>query len=245
MSEVPVLVHLAVPSTLIAEHMLNAGYDGVVVDIQHGEVGVEAGCSIVRALPRTVAYPWVRMAGIDAGMICRVLDAGARGVIAPSVETADEARALVRACKYPPVGGRSLGPGRPNLYAGGESVTQTANSVVKAVVQIETVPGVEAAEDIMSVPGLDSIYVGPNDLALSYGLTPRLDWESGPVFDAIVALSQQARRHGLTFGVFCSDPEYALLLADRGLVDYVALGSDVTLVTKIAATTISTYRRKK
>jgi len=241
MGGIPALIHLSLKSQVVAEHMLHIGYDGVVVDVQHGEVGVEGACEMLRGLPRGLEYAWTRIPSIDSGVIGRLLDAGARGVIAPAVETLEQARALVLACKYPPLGGRSLGPSRPDLYSG-EDYTAAGNRAVKVVAQFETAAGVEAADEIMALPGIDAAYIGPADLAVSYGLGARLDWETGPVFDAIARLSGQAREHGLAFGVFCASPEYAAFLAERGLADYAAIGTDISLLSKQATTIISTLR---
>jgi 4-hydroxy-2-oxoheptanedioate aldolase len=225
----------------MTEWALAAGYEGVIIDLQHGEVGLEAACGMLRAIPRDVAYGYVRVGSIDPAPILRLLDSGARGVIAPTVESAEQAAALVAATKYPPVGGRSLGPSRPALYPG-DPYTHAGNAAVSAVVQIETALGVERAEEIVSTPGLDSVYVGPADLAVSYGLPGRGDWSEGPVLAAIEHLADLTRAHGITIGLYCGSPAYAGDLIDRGLVDYVGLGIDLVLVHRAARDTIDALR---
>ena len=93
----PALLHLAVGTQGIAEQALFAGYDGVVIDMQHGEVGLEQACRTLRSLPRSVRWRYVRVDSIDSGRIGRLLDSGATGIIAPTVETVEQARALVAA----------------------------------------------------------------------------------------------------------------------------------------------------
>src|SRR5690606_11142888 len=112
------LLHVALPSMAVIESALNAGYDGVMIDLQHGEIGLDQACNLLRAIPRGNPWVYARVASIDSGAIGRLLDSGARGIVAPTVETVEQAQALVHAVKYPPLGGRSLGPSRPNLYPG-------------------------------------------------------------------------------------------------------------------------------
>ena len=238
---VPVLMHVATPSVAIAEAALHSGYDGIVVDLQHGEVGLEPGCTIMRAAPRGNPWLWARAASLDPGAIGRLLDSGARGIVPPTIETRAQAEALVRAPKYPPLGGRSLGPSRPALYDG-ESYTAAGNAAVSAVVQIETVRGVENAEQILSVPGVDSVYIGPADLAVSYGLPGRPDWTDGPVHEAHVRIAEIAHAHEVSVGIYCRTPEFARGLVAAGLVDYVGLGIDLVMVGAQAASHLTSFR---
>ena len=237
----PTLLHIALPSMAAVESGLNAGYDGVVIDLQHGEIGLDQACNMLRSTPRGNSHVYARVASIDSGAIGRLLDSGARGIVAPTVETVEQARALVRATKYPPMGARSLGPSRPNLYEGVDYCAAGNESVV-AVAQIESVAGVEAAEAIMGVQGVDSIYVGPSDLAVSYGLAGRPDWSSGPVADALAHLSQLARSHQVKLGLYCSDPVFAAEQI-RGLnLDYVGLGIDLLFIGKQARASIAALK---
>ncbi|OYC98452.1 HpcH/HpaI aldolase family protein [Microbacterium sp. Yaish 1] len=225
----PVLFHQALPSLSEPEWAVAAGYDGVILDLQHGELGLEAACGILRSLPRASAYSYARVGGVDAAVILRLLDSGARGIIAPTVESRAQAEALVAATKYPPVGNRSIGPSRPGLYPG-ESYTEAGNVAVSAIAQIETRAGMQHAEEIVSTPGLDSIYIGPADLAASHGLPARGDWEDGPVWDAIGRLRELTTAHGVTLGIYSGRPAYTADLFSRGLVDYVGLGIDLVLL---------------
>ncbi|RAN79185.1 aldolase [Bacillus sp. SRB_336] len=240
----PALLHQALPSLSVTEWVLAAGYDGVVVDLQHGEIGVDAACTMLRAAPRDGAYSYARVGGLDAAPILRLLDSGARGIIAPTIESGDQALMLVEATKYLPVGNRSLGPSRPHLYPG-QSYTDAGNDAVSTIAQIETAAGVDQAESIISTPGLDSIYIGPADLAVSYGLPGRGDWEDGPVRDAIVHLSTLTRAHGVTLGIYSGSSAYAADLLDRELVDYIGLGIDLIFLGRVAQESINTLRGTK
>ncbi len=236
--DAPVLFHQCLPSFSESEWALAAGYDGVILDLQHGELGLEAACGILRSLPRTNDYAYARVGSVDAGPILRLLDSGARGIIAPTIETREQAEALVAATKYLPVGNRSMGPSRPALYTGA-SYAEAGNQAVSTIAQIETRTGVDNAEAIISTPGLDSIYIGPADLAVSYGLPGRGDWEDGPVRDAIVHLRALTATHGVTLGIYSGRPDYTESLFAEGLVDYVGLGIDLVLLNRAFTDTIS------
>jgi len=226
-----ILVHQTLPSFSIPEWVEVAGYHGVILDLQHGELGVDAACGILRSIPRHNAYAWARVGSTDPGQILRLLDSGARGIVAPTIESREQAQALVAATKYLPVGNRSMGPSRPGLYIG-DSYAEAGNLAVSTIAQIETRIGVERAEEIISTPGLDSIYIGPADLAVSYGRPGRGDWDDGPVRDAIVHLRKLTRAHGVTLGIYSGKSAYtAALLADE-LVDYVAFGIDLVLLNR-------------
>ncbi|GGQ79714.1 aldolase/citrate lyase family protein [Streptomyces althioticus] len=234
----PVLYHQTVPAFSIPEWAVAAGYDGVILDLQHGELGLEAACGILRSLPRDNAYAYARVGSLDPAPVLRLLDSGARGIVAPTVESRSQAEALVAAVKYPPAGNRSLGPSRPALYPG-DSYTEAGNRAVSAVAQIETSAGVDRAEEIVSTPGLDSVYIGPADLAVSYGLPGRGDWEEGPVREAISHVREVTRAHGVTLGIYSGRPEYAAGLLTDGLVDYVGLGIDLVLLNRAFGDTIA------
>lgn len=237
------LLHVALPSMAVVESALNAGYDGVMIDLQHGEIGLDQACNMLRAIARGNQWVYARVASIDSGVIGRLLDSGARGIVAPSVETVEQAQALVHAVKYPPLGGRSLGPSRPNLYPG-ENYVEAGNEAVAAVVQIESAAGVEAAAEIAKVPGLGSIYIGPADLAVTYGLQGRADWEGGPVADAVDRLVAVARSQGIGLGLYCSEPEFAATqMRNHGLA-YAGLGIDLLYVGKQARVALAALEEK-
>ncbi len=237
---VPILLHLQVASQAIAEHVLHAGFDGAVIDLQHGEVGTDAGVRIARSWPRDNPHLYARLAGLDAGVIGRLLDSGVSGVIAPSIESGEQAARLVAATKYPPQGVRSFGPTRP-LRDPGSGHHAAANARVRAIAQIETARGLANADAIMATPGLDGLYLGPADLGISLGV-PGLDAAEGPVREAVLDLSRRARARSLAFGVFCVSPTYAAGLVRDGLVDFVPLASDLILLSRAAADVVGVVR---
>jgi len=157
---------------LTTEILGNAGFDVVVLDMQHGfTIGPERAGAFLQALSTTPAVPFVRVPWNDPVHLQYVLDAGAYGVIVPLVNTPEEAARAAGACRYPPIGMRSAGPNRVFFYAG-DDYLEHANDDVICLVMIEHILAVECLEDIARVPGIDGFFIGPGDLALSMGLSP-------------------------------------------------------------------------
>jgi 2-keto-3-deoxy-L-rhamnonate aldolase RhmA len=145
--------------------------DFVWIDTEHNPLTLESVQGHVMATKGTATTPLVRVAWNDPVLIKPVLDLGAAGVIVPLVKTAEDVRRAVAACKYPPSGVRGYGPRRPSKFGrdGGPAYVQRANDSVIVVVQIEHIDAVNNLDDILAVPGLTSVVVGPNDLAGSLG----------------------------------------------------------------------------
>ncbi len=165
---------LLIPSSFAAEVMARQGFDYLCVDMQHGLIGYQVALEMLQAIGTTDSVPLVRVPQNDFGMINKMLDAGAHGIVIPMVNSAEEAREAVRACRYAPEGARSFGPSRAALSAGPDYFA-TANQSVACIPLIETREAVDALDEILAVPGIDAIYVGPNDLSISLGLPPALD----------------------------------------------------------------------
>jgi len=182
-----------------AELMARSGFDYICVDTQHGMIDYSDSWEMLQAVNLGTATPLVRVPWNEPGVIGKSLDAGARGVIVPMVNTREQAEAAVRACRYAPVGGRSVGPTRV-LRQEGPGYVSEANADTAVIPMIETVEALHNLDDILSVPGLDAIYVGPSDLSLSLGLPPANN-DGTPAFDeAFDAILDGCRRHGVIPG---------------------------------------------
>jgi 4-hydroxy-2-oxoheptanedioate aldolase len=221
---------LSLSCTLSAEIAAHQGWDSVLIDMQHGQIGYEAMCTMLVAISTTDAVPLVRVPWNAPGDVMRALDAGAYGVMCPTIETAEQARAFVGACRYPPLGYRSVGPRRAMLYAGNDYVAR-ANDTVLAIVQIETAKGVANVDAIAAVEGLDMLYVGPSDLGLSLGRAVKADQTDGIVVEAIDRVLAAAKAAGIRAGIFCASVEYARAMAAKGF-DLVTVESDEALLMK-------------
>ena len=161
-------IFVSATSPLVAEAVGRTGLSWVCVDMQHGETNLGTLSPLLTAISATPAMPYARVAVNDFMEIGRALDLGAYGIIVPLVNTAAEAEAAVRAAKYPPRGNRSHGPIRGALY-GGPDYFGSADQETSLVVMIETRDGVEQAEEILAVDGVDGCYIGPSDLSIAYG----------------------------------------------------------------------------
>lgn len=180
---------------MVAEAASQVGYDYVCVDGQHGLHGYDSLTAQLTAIKAGgSALPIARVLSDDAGLIGQCLDAGAMGVIVPMVNTAEQAAAVVSACRYAPVGTRSFGPiGAGSRY--GPRYAATANERVAVLPMIETVEAVGNVDAIAATPGVDALYVGPADLSLTLGLPPAMDNEAAEFDDALAAIVAACRAH--------------------------------------------------
>ncbi|MFD0332035.1 aldolase/citrate lyase family protein [Streptacidiphilus monticola] len=236
----PVLYHQSLPSASLPEWAAAAGYDGVIVDLQHGEVGLEAACGILRAVPRRNPYAYARVGSLDPAPILRLLDSGARGIVAPTVESRTQAEALVAATKYPPIGNRSLGPSRPALYPG----TPASRTRTPATARCPPSPRSRRGpawtgprRSSRPRPGLRLHRPGRPRRLLRSARTRRLGGRPGPGGDhAPAPADDRARCHPRHL---LGQPAYTAGLFAEGLVDYAGLGIDLVLLNRGFTDTIA------
>ncbi|MEX5729517.1 4-hydroxy-2-oxoheptanedioate aldolase [Rhodovulum iodosum] len=231
---------LAIPSGFSAETMAHQGWDSLTVDLQHGVVDYQAAVAMFQAISTTDTVPMARVPWLDPGIMMKVLDAGAYAVICPMVNSAEDAELLVKSTKYPPLGGRSFGPIRGLLY-GGADYPEHANDTVVGFAMIETRAGLDNLEDILSVPGLDAVYIGPSDLSLALGCRPTFDDVDPPVAEAIDFILAKAKEHGKIAGIHNGTPEAALRRIEKGF-RFVTISSDARLMAAGARTVVGTMR---
>lgn len=199
---------LAIPNGFSAEVMAQAGWDSLTVDMQHGVQDYLSAVACFQGMQPHGVTPLVRVPWNEPGIIGKVLDAGAKGVICPMVNTADQARALVAACRYPPKGTRSFGPIRSGIY-GAAADTDAANDDVLVIPMIETRQALDNLDAILDVPGIDAIYVGPSDLGLSLGLPPKQDREEPEVLKVYERLIEATGKRGIHAGIHTMSGAYA------------------------------------
>lgn len=217
----------SIGNSFLAELIADCGYDAVTVDLQHGLFSVESAVPMLQAISTTEAVPLVRCTENSLGEINKLLDAGAYGVICPLINTREDAEKFVRACHYSPRGGRSYGPARGVLY-GGKDYFEHANRTVLTLAMIETRQGLANAEDILSVPDLDGIFIGPSDLAIEMGLAPDA-WNDDKLIDGIRHLLALAHTRDKYVGIFCGSVEMAERMKAAG-VDMLVPGTDAQLL---------------
>ncbi len=192
------------PHPFVVEAVARSGVDWICVDLQHGLMDPSDALPLFQAAAITRTPALSRVPSLDPAAIMRVLDFGARGVIVPMVETADHARELVSACLYPPQGLRSWGPMRPALTTPGYTAA-LANKLVICGANVETAKGIENLEEIAAVDGLGLVTIGPNDLALSMGVTPGSSVNHpGAYEEALRMVPQVCARHGVISAIFAN-----------------------------------------
>ena len=231
---------LAIPSAFSAEVMAHQGWDTLTVDLQHGAIDYQAAVNMFAAISTTGTVPMARVPWNDPGILMKVLDAGAYGVICPMVNTADDARKLISATRYPPLGSRSLGPIRASLYAG-DDYAKHANDTVVILAQIETREALANVDDILAVEGLDGVYIGPADLSLSFGCTATFDEVDPPVAQAIDHILARAKACGKVACVHNGSAKYALERIAKGF-QLVTISSDARLIAAGAQAVIREMR---
>ncbi len=219
---------LAIPNSFSAETMAHQGWDTLTIDMQHGVIDYPAMVTMLQAISTTPTVPIVRVPWLEPGVIMKTLDAGAYGVICPMVNTREDAQKLVAWTHYAPRGTRSFGPIRALLY-GGADYPQHANDTIVTFAMIETAQALDNLDDILSVEGLDAVYIGPSDLSLALGCRPVFDDVDPPVQQAIDHILERAKAHGLQAGVHNGDPAVALSRVAKGF-RFVTVGSDARLM---------------
>ena len=219
---------LAVPYSSSAESMAHQGWDSLTVDMQHGVVDYQPMVGMLQAISTTDTVPIVRVPWLEPGILMKALDAGAYGVICPMVNSREDAERLVAWTHYAPQGTRSFGPVRALLY-GGADYPQFANETIVAFAMIETAAALDRLDDILSVKGLDAIYIGPSDLSLSLGCRPVLDDLDPKAQAAVEHILARARAHGVVAGIHNGTPETALRRVAAGF-QFVTVSSDARLM---------------
>ncbi len=234
---------LSIGSPFVAEIMAAQGYDSLTVDLQHGALDYSDALGMFQAMRASGVAPLARVPWLDPGAIMKALDAGALGVICPMVNSGEEARRLVSAMRYPPLGTRSFGPTRVT-FATGPSYGRQANGEVLALAMIETAEAMANLEEIATTPGLDGVYVGPADLTLGVTggrLAPGFDREEPEMLEAIRAILAAAKRAGIRACLHCGGPDYAAKALGWGF-DLVTVSNDVRLMAGAAEASVRTLR---
>jgi 4-hydroxy-2-oxoheptanedioate aldolase len=158
------------------------------------------------------------------------------------INTPEEAQALVAACKYYPSGYRSWGPVRASIYAGTDYTPKNANDTILVIPMIETAQAVKNIDDILQVPGIDAVYVGPADLSITLGCTPKLDQTEAPVVEAQQRIYEACKRHNVVAGIHCGGAPYALKMIAAGY-QFVTLASDGRFLAARAADEVAAVRK--
>jgi 4-hydroxy-2-oxoheptanedioate aldolase len=232
---------LSIPSGFAAETMAHQGWDSLTIDMQHGLIDYAAAVAMLTAISTTATVPMVRVPWNEPGILMRMLDAGAYAVICPMVNTRDDAERLVAAARYPPLGSRSMGPARALLY-GGADYPRGANDTVVVFAMVETRQALDNLDEILRVPGLDAVYIGPADLSLALGCSPSFDDVDPPVAEAIDFVLARAKARGIVAGIHNGTAEGALKRIGKGF-QFVTIGSDARFMAAGAQQVVAKMRQ--
>ncbi|MCB9105942.1 MAG: 2,4-dihydroxyhept-2-ene-1,7-dioic acid aldolase [Anaerolineales bacterium] len=228
---------LQIPSAWSAELMAHRGWDSLTIDMQHGLIGYETALLQLQAISTTEVVPLARVPWNEPGIIMKLLDAGAYGIICPMINSRAEAEAFVGACRYAPEGYRSVGPTRARVYAGDDYQTQ-ANKTIITLAMIETAEALENIEAIVSVRGLDAVYIGPADLSLSLTGTVQVDYTDPDLLAVLDTILAVAQKHHVVAGIHTSSVEFALKMIEAGF-QLVTVSSDSGLMRAAAEATVT------
>ena len=220
---------LGIPSSFSAEVMASMGWDSLVVDMQHGLIDYQVMVTMLQAISTTDTVPLVRVPWNDPAHIQKALDAGAYGIVCPMINNKAEAERFVSSMRYAPLGSRSSGPIRAAIY-GGADYHAKANDIVVAFGMIETREAMENLDEIMSVKGLDAIYIGPSDLSISHGYPPGGDKPDEWMMTALKKVLDGCKRHKVQPGIHCGAPSYAKKMIEMGFT-FVTVGGDNRFMT--------------
>ena len=235
-------VLVSLPSVAVVQTLAAAGADWIMIDMEHGPIGIEAAHAMIAATAGTDCVPVVRAPGHQQWMPKQVLDAGAFGIIFPMICTRAQAEATVRAVRYPPLGERGFGP----FYAParwGLSLADyiaCANDEILNIVLIEHIDAVEAADEILAVPGIDVASIAPFDLSGSLGLTGQRDHPD--VRAAIERAEERILANGVVLGGLADSVEAIGRMKARGYRALI-LGADIGLIGAGAAPLLEAVRR--
>lgn len=208
--------------------MAHQGWDALTIDMQHGVVDYQAMVTMLQAISTTATVPVVRVPWLEPGILMKTLDAGAYAVICPMINTREDAQKLVAWTHYAPRGVRSFGPVRALLY-GGADYPQHANDTIVTFAMIETAQALDNLDEILSVEGLDAIYIGPSDLSLSLGCRPSMDDLEPKVQQAVEHILARAKAYGVVAGIHNTGPAAALQRIAMGF-QFVTISSDARLM---------------
>jgi 4-hydroxy-2-oxoheptanedioate aldolase len=203
------------PGTYVTEIVSRSGFDWLCVDLQHGFHALGDLLGLMQTADLTDTPVLVRIAYRDSRIVHRVLDAGARGIIFPTIDTAQQAADAVAMCRYPPHGRRSWGPARLAL-AHPDYSTEVADDEVVCIVMVESRAGLQNLDEILAVPGIDAILVGPSDLGIDLGVGPQPDPLPGSHADALQTIASRCATTGVVPMVYAVSTAGVAMFRDLG-----------------------------
>ena len=229
----------------IMQILLNAGFDFVIIDNEHGAFGIESIADLSRMARILGLTPVVRVPDLAYPYVAQSLDAGAQGIMLPRVTHPDQVHQVLEMMKYPPVGkrGTAMSRGQTDFRAGPllENMDH-ANAHSWLMVQIETAEAVEHLDAIVQIEGVDCLFVGPTDLSISLGVAGQL--EAPALVEAIDRVVARCQAHGVAAAIQANDMAFAQRWVQRG-IGVISYGSEIGILTAAASSAIQSVRGAK
>lgn len=235
---------LSLPDPMAARVMAQVGFDWLNVDMEHSPVNIETAAQMWMNIAAAGIVPLVRIRWNTGENVKRVLDCGAWGIVVPMVNTREEAERAVEAALYPLKGVRSVGGSLHAVNFGTDTGAYyaNANDEILIVLQIEHIKGVENADEILSVPGVDATFIGPNDLSASMGLKPQMESDNPRVIEAIDHVFKTAKKHGVAPGIHTANADVCNRRIAEGW-QFLAIASELRFMLAGAQTEVKKLNR--
>ena len=207
MSNYSIGTWLSLPNESVAEIFARAGYEWVVIDLEHSAINIHQAENLIRVIDLAGSKPFVRLSGHSPSQIKRVLDAGAKGILAPMIESQQQIESIIAACHYPPIGNRGMGLARAQGYGEEAAKIEYINKASKHIeiyAQIESVTGIENIDSILS-QDINGYFIGPYDLSASLG-SPG-EFNSPEFLSAEEIILNAAKKHQIKSGYHLVEPQ--------------------------------------
>ena len=233
---------LSIPNSFTAEAMSKMGWDSITIDMQHGQSDYNTSIGMLQAISNNNCVPFVRVPWNEPGIIMRMLDLGVLGIISPMINNKKECEDFVSYCHYPPIGKRSFGPMRAQIVYGSDYYDK-ANDNIISLAMIETKEAVDNIDEILSVPNLTGVYIGPADMNSSYGKKPQFDILEDPIYSNIKMIAKKAKEYGKIAGIHNGTTKYAKDMIKIGY-QFVTVSSDFRAMSTYAQNIIDEMKVK-
>ncbi|MEW5977361.1 MAG: aldolase/citrate lyase family protein [Acidobacteriota bacterium] len=232
---------ITLESPTLTEIAVQMKLDWVCIDTEHGHLDLKEVLEHVRATVRSSTAALVRVQEIEQGLIKRVLDLGADGILVPYIREAEEVQTAVRFAKYPPQGIRGIGAERSTLWGRNLQGARTANERTLVIPILETVDAARNLESIAQVPGIDAFFFGPADFSASSGYPG--EWEGPGVAEELLRIRKRLQERGIPTGIMATGPENGRARMEQGF-QMIGLGADCGLLIRALSSMMEELGRK-
>ena len=232
---------LSIPNSFTAEGMSKIGWNSLTIDMQHGHHDYSTSIHLIQAISNNT-IPLARVPWNEPGIIMKMLDLGILGIIAPMINTKKQCEDFVSYCNYPPLGNRSFGPMRAQLNHGMDYY-ENANKNIISMAMIETKEAVENVDEILSVPNLTGVYIGPADMCSSYSLKPQFDPRDEQIYSNIKLIAKKAKENNKIAGIHTGSTTYAKEMIGLGF-QFITILSEFRFMTAYSEAIINEMKNE-